>query len=270
MRSIPIDGIDLDVDVGGSGEPVVFIQTALVADEFVPLASQPRLRDEYQTILYHRRGYGNSTPTEGPGSIERDAMDCRDLLVALEIDRAHVVGVSYSAAVALQLAMTGPTLVHTLTVSEPPPVHIPNAEEFISANNELVELYQTQGASFALDNFQTRLVGPNWRDVLDRHVPGAVPQVERDADTFFQTDIPALLSWNFNAEAARRIQQPTLHIGGTESGPWFAEVRKLILDWLPEAEDVVIEDADHNLAATHPEQTSQIVADFLKRHPIRD
>lgn len=66
MRSISIGGIDLDVDVGGSGEPVVFIQTALVADEFVPLASQPRLRDEYQTILYHRRGYGNSSPTEVP------------------------------------------------------------------------------------------------------------------------------------------------------------------------------------------------------------
>lgn len=134
-------------------------------------------------------------------------MDCRDLLMALEIDRAHLVGVSYSAAVALQLAVIAPSLVHTLTISEPPPVHIPNAEEFISANNELMELYQAKGASFALDNFQTRLV---------------------------------------------------------------AEVRKLILDWLPQAEDVVIEDADHTLVVTHPEQTSQIVADFLKRHPIGD
>jgi pimeloyl-ACP methyl ester carboxylesterase len=268
MRQILLGGTTLDVDVEGLGEPVVFIQTALVADELFPLARQPSLRDGYQTILYHRRGYGNSSSVEGPGSIERDAKDCRDLLIALDVSRVHVVGVSYSAAVALQLALAAPTLVHTLSVSEPPPVYIPNAEEFISANNKLMEVYQERGASFALDNFLTRLMGPAWRDDLGLHLAGAVQQVQRDADTFFQTDIPALLSWEFNAEIARQIKQPTLHIAGTESGPWFAEVRKLMLGWLPQVQDALIAGADHNLVATHPEQTSQIIADFLKHHPI--
>jgi hypothetical protein len=47
----------LEVDVRGSGEPVVMIQTALFADEFVPLADHRSLRDDYQVIVYHRRGY---------------------------------------------------------------------------------------------------------------------------------------------------------------------------------------------------------------------
>jgi pimeloyl-ACP methyl ester carboxylesterase len=106
MRSVALDQTELEVDVRGSGEPVVLIQTALVADELLPLAMQPPLRDEYQLIVYHRRGYAGSGPVEGPGSIERDATDCHDLLATLRIERAHVVGVSYSAAVALQMAVT--------------------------------------------------------------------------------------------------------------------------------------------------------------------
>jgi len=268
MRLISLDHSDLEVDVRGSGEPVVLIQTALVADELLPLAGQPSLRDDYQLILYHRRGYGGSSPVEGPGSMTRDASDCRDLLAALDIERAHVVGVSYSAAIALQLAVTAAPRVQTLTVIEPPPVHIPSADEFVTATIELIRHHQIQGASFALDNFLTRLMGPNWRNDLERHIPGAVEQVERDADTFFETDIPALLSWEFGAEAARSIHQPVLYIGGSESGSWFAEVRMLMLDWLSQSEDVVVEGADHSLVATHPEQIARVLTDFMSRHPI--
>lgn len=268
MGLVSVGDVDLEVEVRGTGEPVVFIQTALTADEFLPVASQPGVREFYQVILYHRRGYGRSSPAEGPGSIMRDASDCQGLLAVLDIERAHVVGVSYSAAVALELAVTVPSLVHTLTVIEPPPMHIPNAEEFIAANNELLQLHRSEGTSVALDNFLTRLIGPDWREDLESHIPGVVRQVERDAATFFTSDIPALLSWDLDAEAARHIHQPTLYIGGSESGPWFAEVRKLMLDWLSPAEDVIVEGADHNLAATHPGQIAHALTDFIGRHPI--
>ena len=56
MRRVSLADTVLEVEVGGSGEPVLLIQTALNADEFMPVASQPGLRDEYQLILYHRRG----------------------------------------------------------------------------------------------------------------------------------------------------------------------------------------------------------------------
>jgi pimeloyl-ACP methyl ester carboxylesterase len=128
-------------------------------------------------------------------------------------------------------------------------------------------LYRSEGADVALDYFLTRFIGPNWRVELQTLLPGAVHEVERDAASFFASDIPALLSWEFDAEAARRIDQPTLYIGGTDSGPWFAAVRTLLLDWLS-AEDVIVEGADHNLAVTHPEQIAGALAGFIARHPI--
>ena len=270
LRRVALPDATLEVEVRGSGEPVVLIQTALTADEFLPLAGQPELQDNYRVILYHRRGYAGSSPVRGPGSIERDAHDCQQLLAALNIERAHVVGVSYSAAVALQLAATASGCVHSLCLIEPPPVHIPSADEFLAANVQLTEDHRAHGSATALDRFLVRVIGPAWRRDIEQHIPGGGAQVERDADTFFATDIPALLTWRFGAEDARRISRPVLYLGGTESGPWFAQVRELVLAWLPQAEDVMFKGADHSLALTHAPQLAAALTTFLRRHPIRN
>lgn len=268
MRLVSIGEAELEVDVRGSGEPVMLIQTALTADELLPIARQPAVEESCRVILYHRRGYGRSSPVAGPGSIMRDARDCRNLMAVLGIESAHIVGLSFSAAIAIQLAVTAPSRVHTLALIEPPPVYVPNADEFIAANEELLELHRTEGADKALDKFLARLMGPQWREDLETQLPGALRQVERDAATFFATDIPALLSWDFDAKIARRINQPTLYVGGSESGPWFEAVHRLMSDWLSPSEHVIIEGADHNLAVTHPGQVARALASFVARHPI--
>jgi pimeloyl-ACP methyl ester carboxylesterase len=62
------DGV-LEAEIRGSGEPVLLVQTALFADEFGPLADQPDLREHFQVVLHHRRGYGASSPARRPGSV---------------------------------------------------------------------------------------------------------------------------------------------------------------------------------------------------------
>lgn len=265
---ISVQGAELDVNVWGSGEPIVFVQTALTADELRPLASAAALEHGYRKILYHRRGYADSSVVDGPGSVARDAADCRALLSALAIDRAHVVGVSYSAAVALRLAADAPACVQTLVVQEPPPLHTPSEREFRAANDRLMRTRRVRGAAVALDEFLSMVVGPDWRVVMDDVLPGSVTQMQRDAVTFFDTDIPALLAWQFGCADARRVTCPLLHVGGAESGPWFADVRDLILQWFPQAEDVIVEGADHTLPLTHVAELADAVAAFLRRHPV--
>jgi hypothetical protein len=86
--------------------------------------------------------------------------------------------------------------------------------------------------------------------------------------TPFATDLPALLDWRFSGEDGRRITQPVLYLGGTASGPWFAEVRQLVLGWLPHAEDMMIPGADHSWALTHVPHVAVEIAAFLQRHRI--
>ncbi|MGH8939203.1 MAG: alpha/beta fold hydrolase, partial [Actinomycetes bacterium] len=150
---------------------------------------------------------------------------------------------------------------------EPPPVHTPSAPEFRTANAQLIQTRRELGPSAALDQFLTRVIGPDWRHDAEENLPGSAEQMAADTGTFFDTDLPALLDWEFDADDARRITCPVLHIGGTASGPWFAEVRELILEWLPQAEDTLIPGADHSLTLTHTSELAVAVLGFLRRHP---
>ena len=175
-RLVPVPDGALEVEVRGDGEPVVLIQTALVADELRPLGDLLLRDGDRQVIGYHRRGYGRSAPARGPGSITSDAFDCHQLIAALGIDRAHVIGVSYGAAVALQLAASVPDCVHSLCVIEPPPIEVPCAPEFLAANAEVKADYQRYGAAIALERFMVRIEGPRWRRDIEQHLRGRSPR----------------------------------------------------------------------------------------------
>lgn len=267
VSSIAVPDARLEVLDWGAGEPVVFIQTALTADELRPVAADPVL-DDHRKILYHRRGYAGSSSVDGPGSIERDAADCAALLAELDIDRAHVVGLSFSGAIALQLASDVPARTHTLTLIEPPPVHVPSADEFRAANDRLLASRRDRGLQDALEEFLTTVVGPDWQQVMEEVLPGSVAQVRRDAATFFDTDIPALLEWRFRPEQAARVECPVLYIGGSDSGPWFDEVHDLVMAWIPHAEDVFLDGADHSLPLTHAPDIADALHTFLERTPM--
>jgi pimeloyl-ACP methyl ester carboxylesterase len=268
MRLVAVGGIELEVHAVGAGDPVVLVQTALTADELAPLAEHLVARGAYRVIVYHRRGYAGSSPVQGPGSVVRDAADCRDLIDALGLGKVHVVGYSYSGAVGLQLAADAADHVQTLTLIEPPPVHVPSSAEFRAANARLLEVRRARGPGTALEEFLTLAIGPGWRTEVEQSLPGAAEQMQRDTTTFFDTDLPALLSWRFDAEDARRINCPVLQISGSDSGHWFAEVRELVLAWLPQTEDVLLAGADHSLALTHTAQVADALAGFLGRHQI--
>src|SRR5215212_1302132 len=101
MERASVNGVELEYEVTGSGEPVLFI-SPVVADGFVPVLAQPGMADHHQLVTYHKRGWVGSTHTEPPVTVEDHAADAAALLGHLGVQRAHVAGHSSGAAVALQ------------------------------------------------------------------------------------------------------------------------------------------------------------------------
>src|SRR5450759_41313 len=107
MESAKVNGVELEYEVVGAGEPVLLISPVL-ADGFLPLLSEPALADRYQLIRYHKRGWVGSTHTPPPVSIADHAADAAAILDHLGVPRAHIAGHSTGAAVAAQLALQHP------------------------------------------------------------------------------------------------------------------------------------------------------------------
>jgi 3-oxoadipate enol-lactonase len=262
MHRAKIDQIELDYDIRGTGDPMLLIHGAHLADAHRPLMAEPAL-ETFQKIRYHRRGFAGSSRPPAPGSTEDQADDAVGLLNHLAIDRAHVVGHSYGAMIALSLAASHPTRVRSLVLLEIPALTGPARAAFMDAMAQVTHHYTEGDPTRAVHEFFA-LLRPDWRAVIDRTVPGGVEQAEKDASTFFELDLPAVALWSFGPEQAAAITCPVLSVLGTASGPLFADGRAQLHEWFPQCENAEITGATHLLQVEEPATVATAIAAFLQ------
>ncbi|MGC0272656.1 alpha/beta fold hydrolase [Pseudactinotalea sp. Z1739] len=268
MVAVPIEHGSLEAEVFGTGTPsVLVIQTALHADELAPLSRALAAHTPGAVIHCHRRGYAGSSPAVPGATMAELADDVRGLIGALGLAPVHLVGVSFSSAIALTLAAVSPRDVHTLTVVETPPIQGPTVSQFRTDAAGFVSLFEAQGAAAALAEFLSMLAGPDWREWCEADMPGSVAAMERDAVTFFTSDMPALLHWEPERSDLSRIRCPVLCVGGQSTSPWFREARQVLQRWLPQSDHAVVPGAGHVVATTHTEALAELVSDFIRQHP---
>jgi pimeloyl-ACP methyl ester carboxylesterase len=270
MEKAKVNGVELEYDVTGSGEPVLLI-SPVVADGFLPLVSERALTARYRLITYHKRGWVGSTRTSGPVSVADHAADAAALLGHLGVHRAHVGGHSSGAAVAVQLALERPELVHTLALLELSLFSVPAAAQLMQKAGPAFEAYTAGRHETALAAFMSAVSGLKWeacRALLEERIPGALPQAIKDADTFFGVELPALGAWTFGAEQAAAVFQPVLSVLGTDTEPMWVEVADRLRAWLSRVEDCSIAGAGHLLHMQRPEPVARCMAAFFSRHPL--
>ena len=267
LQRAPVEGVELEYEVEGAGEPVVLIHAGVAAGWFRPLLREPALAGHYRLVRYHRVGYAGSGRVAGPVSIEHQAAHCRALMRHLGIEQAHVVGHSSSANMALQLALDTPDAVRSLALLEPALLAVPTGPY----GPEAIERYRAGDKAGAVDTWMRGVCGPAYAEVLERTIPGAFEQAVADADTFFGQELPAVRSWSFGPEEAARVTQPALAVLGAESKhvtPVFDQRHELLLAWLPAAESFVLPGATHLLHLQNPAGMAAGLAGFLARHPL--
>ena len=270
MESVTVNGVELEYEAIGSGEPVLLISPVL-ADGFVPLLTQPALADRHLLIRYHKRGWAGSTHTPPPVSIGDHAADAAALLEHLGIPRAHIAGHSSGAAVAAQLALDRPETVHTLILMELSLLSVPAGEHFLEQAGPAFEAYASGDHARALAMFMTAVSGLDWptcRALLEERTPGAVAQAVEDADTFFGIELPALTEWDFGPQQASAIDQPVLSVLGSQTQPLWVEVADFLRSSLPQVEELTIDGVGHLLHAQRPEPVARGMREFLRRNAI--
>jgi 3-oxoadipate enol-lactonase len=116
MTVIGVGDIELDYERSGAGSPMLLLMgmggTSLHwGDPFLD-----PLREDFDLIAYDHRGVGASAPLDKAITVRLLAEDAAGLLTALELDSAHVVGISMGGMVAQELALAHPERVRTLTL----------------------------------------------------------------------------------------------------------------------------------------------------------
>jgi pimeloyl-ACP methyl ester carboxylesterase len=276
MSRASLDGIELEYEVRGVGEPVVLVHAGVFARWYQPLLDEPALAGRYRVLTYHRIGYAGSSRVPGPVSLAQQAAHLSALMRHVGMPRAHLVGHSSAGNIILQLALDAPEMVGSLAVLEPAlPVEASGSERLLSTRafmGPVLERYRAGDKAGAVDGFMGGVTGPDYRIVLDRVLPAAFGEAVTSADTFFGQELPAVRQWSFRREDARRITQPVLAVVGEKSkeqSPIWNARQEMLLTWLPNAEGFTLPGATHLLYLENPRGMAERLAAFFARHSLK-
>jgi len=115
MPTAAVRDIAMHYETEGSGDPLILIPY-LSADHACYAFQTPEYAKHFTCVSVDLRGAGTSDKPAGPYSTEQVADDVAGLMEVLEIDRAHVAGVSFGAAAGMWLAAKHPERVASLSL----------------------------------------------------------------------------------------------------------------------------------------------------------
>lgn len=197
-----VNGVRLYYEDRGSGTPILGIHGAGSAAVFWEDAAE-RLSDLGRVITYDRRGSWRSERPEPyeTTSVREHADDALALVRALDAEPAVLIGRSYGATVALDLALRHPESVLGVALLEAGPMGLSAAyDAWITALGARLETVETDavGETVVREVFGAWEDLPReWREVFTANGPALLAEVrgeERTAnERFVELSVPALV-----------------------------------------------------------------------------
>ena len=108
-----VNDITMYYEVHGSGEPIFVLHGAGDSIE-VMKNGIVALSENYRVIAVDSRGHGRTTDSDQPFSNELFAIDIIELMTLLEIDKAHIIGLSDGGVTGLTIAINYPDRINKL------------------------------------------------------------------------------------------------------------------------------------------------------------
>jgi len=262
------DGVRLYYEEAGSGVPVIFVH------EFAgDLRSwEPQLRHfsrQYRCIAFNARGFPPSDVPEHASSYSqlRAATDITCVLDALQIDKAHIVGLSMGGFATLQLGMSFPDRALSLCVggagygSE-----LEKRAQFQGEADTIVAFIESEGIEAFAEKYSggpTRVQFEDkdprgfleFKKTLAEHSALGAANTQRGV----QRERPSLYSLT---EEMQGIDIPTLVITGDEDWPCL-EPALLMKRTIPSAALSVLPNAGHTINIEVIAEYNQAVGSFI-------
>jgi pimeloyl-ACP methyl ester carboxylesterase len=210
-----------------------------------------RLDDRFRVARYDRRGYGRSSPHEGPFGIDEQVSD---LVTLLDGRRAVLFGHSYGGNVVLAVADRHPELVSSAVVYETPLSWL----EWWPGSTAGAAALATQGdPADAAERFMRRLIGDERWQRLPPSTRSA-RRAEGAAMVGELTDLRQRAPWS-----ADRIGVPVLALHGEHGAAHHRDAMEHLADCLPSCRVETIADARHPGPNTHAEAVAAAVMRFV-------
>ena len=249
----------------GEGDPLLFIPglggTCRVWDPVVPA-----LAEHFTCILPDNRGLGRSVGRRKPKTLADYSSDLAELLDYLQLERAHVLGLSLGGIIAQRFALDHPSRVDRLVL-------VSCADRFTAYLHRITALLGHSLRRFPRAMFvQTMEILTTAPFYLDTNVA----EIDRQAQERVQAGVPArAMGTQLRAllrsevdPADYKILNPTLVVAGEHDHLIPNCYARRMAAKIADSQFVLIPGAGHNPMVEKPDEVLPIISRFLRGQDV--
>ncbi len=263
MPRIAVNEINLYYELHGpeDGE-VIVLSNGIMMSTASWFFQTMALSKHFRVLLYDCRGMWQSDHPDGPYSMEMHADDLAGLLDALEIEKAHIAGISYGSEISLMFALRHPEKTKSLVV--------------IDGVSEVPLLLKLQSYPWKIAGerndaellFNTSVFLNFGEEYLNRNealLPASKANFAKLDLSSFVKLMDAFTSYNITDQLGQ-ISCPTLIVVGEEDPIKGRKMAQMMVDRIPQAEYVVVPGAGHALCLDKPGPLNTLLMGFALKH----
>ncbi len=258
-----LDDIGLHHELTGpTGAPVVALSHSLGSSSIMWEPQLAALESNYRVLRIDSRGHGDSEAPSGPYKLDALAAETAALLDALGLGPVHWVGLSMGGMIGQGLALNHGQSLASLILCDTMAV-VPEADQPVWL--ERIATAQSHGMAALADATMERWFTAPFRD----RQPATVDSIKAQ---FLATPLAGYLGC---CEAVRRLNYlprlaeialPTVVLVGEFDPASAVGAADAMVERIPGAERVVIEDAAHLSNIEQAGRFNESLLDFLARH----
>jgi pimeloyl-ACP methyl ester carboxylesterase len=259
MPSAIVSGRELNFVRAGSGEPLLTIQGMSATHLAWGKPFSSLLEESFDCIAFDNRGMGRSTPIAEPFTTADLAGDALGILDALEVERAHVLGISMGGMVAQELALARPERVRSLTLGGTycggPRSQLMDPADF----QGLVEAMASGDRERVRREMWDLNLSPGFRAEESGYaafteMAGALPAPRETIGL----QVQAIMTHDTSARLPS-LEPPTLVIHGTEDRLLGVANGRLIASLIPGAQLEILDGVGHMFWWEQPERSATLI-----------
>jgi pimeloyl-ACP methyl ester carboxylesterase len=264
-----LNGARLHYERHGTGEPLLLLTGFTISSAvFEPVLDLYGTR--FECITFDNRGSGRSSAPLRPTSMPELAADAAGLLRGLEIDSAHVCGLSMGGMIAQELAIRFPERVRGLVLGGTTPGGPRAARPTL---RELQALAAGAAGSWR-EGERSWLAGWLFSPEFRREHPDRVRELLRFFGQHRPTAQGAWWHWwatvyHDTVSRLECIEAPTLVMHGEHDAMAPLSNARLLAERIPDAELAIVPGAGHAYLLERPEAAFELMTGWLdRRSPI--
>lgn len=256
-----VNGTSLYYEVAGEGFPLVLISGGGTLDRRAWDDQFEAFAKGFRVIRYDIRGIGKSARPRAAFSHSRDLYA---LLKFLKVKRAHVVGLSFSGAIAIDFALEHPSMVERLALAATGT----SSDAKAQANVEGLALLTSMAKKDGLERTVEFLAGlPFFISQENSAAREKLRRIYLDNRDLFDDGFPLVTLWQPTEPPAgarlSEIRSPALVLAAENDHPAYREITDRLAAGVRGAKKLVIPGATHLIHMDRPEEFNRAVLGFL-------